>query len=320
MPDRHEPRDQFVDRLGHQIGNEVRRRNRLAENARWRWWLLQSPLQAAAALAVIVIVSMGLGGIVVAAAYQAQANEQRAILIANYEQRAELARRRLAIEKEQLQVVEHRVSVGIEAPEAVLESRTKVAQAAAQVELVELQMAEVRSTGREPGNAVTSPLVSGRDFVSDRWRVEMSVSVSALELEKARLQAAERRVAVGVGNPIDVESSKTRIVELQAGLRGFEKKLDIRQRFLKREMDAPLADLRVLEAETELRRETLAPRIQLARKTAKDLAQRVETGTAQRVELLESELRLAELSAEMARADMELAMIKRQIDQRRAGR
>jgi hypothetical protein len=46
----------------------------------------------------------------------------------------------------------------------------------------------------------------------------------------------------------------------------------------------------------------------------------VETGTAQRVELLESELRLAELSAEMARADMELAMIKRQIDQRRAGR
>jgi outer membrane protein TolC len=269
---------------------------------------------------VLVIVSMGIGGGVVAAAYQAQANEQRAILIANYEQRAELARRRLAIEKEQLQVVEHRVSVGIEAPEAVLESRTKVAQAAAQVELVELQMAEVRSTGREPGNAVTSPLVSGRDFVSDRWRVEMSVSVSALELEKARLQAAERRVAVGVGNPIDVESSKTRIVELQAGLRGFEKKLDIRQRFLKREMDAPLADLRVLEAETELRRETLAPRIQLARKTAKDLAQRVETGTAQRVELLESELRLAELSAEMARADMELAMIKRQIDQRRAGR
>jgi outer membrane protein TolC len=320
MPDRHEPREQFVDRLADQIHDDIRRRNRSVQGSVWPWWLLQSPIKAAAALAVVVIVSMGLGGIVVAAAYQAQTNEQRNILVASYEQRVELAKRRLAIEKEQLQTVEQRVAVGIESPEAALEGRSKVAQAEAQVRLLELQIAEVRTTGREPGNTVTSPLVSGRDFVSDRWRIEMSVSRSALDLEAARLSAAERRVAVGVGNPIDVESSKTRIVELQASLRGFEKKLDIRQRFLKREMDASLADLRVLEAETEQRRETLAPRMELARKAEKDVAMRVNTGTAQRVELLEVQLRLAELSAEMARADMELAMIKRQIDQRRAGR
>jgi outer membrane protein TolC len=85
-------------------------------------------------------------------------------------------------------------------------------------------------------------------------------------------------------------------------------------------MDAAMADLRVLEAEAEQRRETLAPRIQLARQTAKDVAMRVDNGTAQRVELLEVQLRLAELSAEMARADMDLAVIRRQIDQRRAGK
>jgi hypothetical protein len=320
MPDRHEPRDAFVERLADQIRVEVRQRNRSVHGSGWTWRVLQSPVKAAVAAAFLVVVSMSIGGIVVAAAYQAQANEQRDVLVRNYEQRVELARRRLEIEKEQLKVAEHRVSVGIEPPESVLEGRNKVAQAEAQVRLVELQIAEVQATGREPGNAVSSPLVSGRDFVSDRWRIEMSVSRSALELETARLKAAERRVAVGVGNSLDVETSQARIIELQGALRGFERKLDIRQRFLKREMDAAMADLRVLEAEAEQRRETLAPRIQLARQAAKDVATRVDIGTAQRVELLEVQLRLAELSAEMARADMDLAVIRRQIDQRRAGR
>ncbi|HEX7778654.1 MAG TPA: hypothetical protein VF424_05425, partial [Vicinamibacterales bacterium] len=242
MRNQHEPRDQFVDRLADQIRLEIRRRNRLEDGPRWTRWLAQSPIKAAAAIAALVIISMGIGGVVVAAAYQAQTNEQRNILIASYEQRAALAGKRLVIATEQLKEVEQRVAVGIEAQEGVHESRFKVLQAEAEVRSVQLQIEEVRASGREPLNAVSSPLVSGRDFVTERWRSEMSVSEAALALETERLRAAERRVAVGVGNPIDVETSKTRALELEATLKAFVARLDIRQRFLRREIDSAMAD------------------------------------------------------------------------------
>ena len=81
-----------------------------------------------------------------------------------------------------------------------------------------------------------------------------------------------------------------------------------------------MADLRVLEAEAEQRRSSLRPRMELAQRMSKDVAQRVQTGTAQQVELLEAQLRLAQLAADLAKADMEIAMIRRQIEQRRTGK
>jgi outer membrane protein TolC len=320
MRNQHEPRDQFVERLSDQIRVEIQRRNRVLEAPRWTRWLVQSPLKAAAAIAGLVIISMGIGGVVVAAAFQAQTNEQRSILIASYEQRAALAQQRLVIARTYLMETEQRVSVGLEAQEAGHEGRFKVLQAEAEVRSLELQIEEVRLTGREPLNAVSSPLVSGRDFVTERWKHDLSVSQAALALERERLRAAERRLAVGVGNSIDVETSKTRVIELEAAHRGMGTKLDIRQQFLKRQIDAPMADLRVLEAEAEQRRQTLLPRMELAQRMSKDVAQRVQTGTAQQVELLEAQLRLAQLAADLAKADMDIAMIRRQIDQRRAGK
>jgi outer membrane protein TolC len=320
MRSQHEPRDPFVERLADQIRVEIQRRNRVLEAPRWTRWLVQSPIKAAAAVVALVIVSMGIGGVVVAAAYQAQTNEQRNILIASYDNRYALAQQRLVIATEQLKEVEQRVSVGIEAQEAVHEGRFKVLQAEAEVRSVELQKEEVRVTGREPLNAVSSPLVSGRDFVSERWKSEMSVSEAALALERERQRAAERRVAVGVGNPIDVEASKTRAIELEAALKGIAAKLDIRQQFLKRQIDAPMADLRVLEAEAEQRRQTLQPRMELAQRASREVARRVQIGTAQQVELLEAQLRQAQLAADLAKADVDLAMIRRQIEQRRTGK
>ena len=320
MRNQHEPRDQFVERLADQIHVEIQRRNRVLEAPPWTRWLVQSPLKAAAAIAALVIISMGIGGVVVAATYQAQTNEQRNILIASYDQRAALAQQRLAIAREYLKEAEQRLSVGLEGHEVVHEARFKVLQAEAEARSVELQIEEVRVTGREPLNSVSSPLVSGRDFVTERWKSDLSVSQAARALEIERLSAAERRVAVGVGNPIDVETSKTRAVELEATSRGMAAKLDIRQQFLKRQIDAPMADLRVLEAEAEQRRQTLQPRMELAQRAARDVARRVQIGTAQQVELLEAQLRLAQLAADLAKADVDLAMIRRQIEQRRTGK
>ena len=317
MRDRHDPREPFVERLAEQIRLEIRRRNLAVPEPSWTRWLVQSPVRAALATAVLVLLSMGIGGIVVAAAYQAQTNEQRQMLEASYTQRVAIAQQRVANAAEQLKIAEQRVSVGIEPQDAVIEARFKVMEAEAQLKSTALQLSEVTATGREPVTSVSAPLVAGRDFVRERWKIDMSVAMSAVELERSRMKAAERRYATGMADAIDVDATRARVAELEAAIEGHRLKIDIRERFLKREIDAPLADLRILEVEARQRQRTLEPRLEFARKFVGPLKAKVETGTAHQVELREAQLRVLEIEVELMKASVDLALIQQQIVQRR---
>jgi hypothetical protein len=75
-----------------------------------------------------------------------------------------------------------------------------VNEAEAELRSIGLDLEEIRATGREPMHSLTAPLVSGRDFVAERWRVEMTAPIAALALEKTRAAAARGRVEIGIGN------------------------------------------------------------------------------------------------------------------------
>src|SRR5262245_15823457 len=162
MLHKYEPRDEFVDRLEQHIGREVRERNRSADAGGWvigpRW-------KTAIAAAALALVSMSIGAGAVAAAYQAQQNERRDLLVASYEKRADLARQRVAIAEAQLREVERRVAVGMGSLMDKAEGHKNVSDAQAQLATVQLDLEEIRVTGREPLNDLSSPRVAGRDFV-----------------------------------------------------------------------------------------------------------------------------------------------------------
>jgi hypothetical protein len=106
------------------------------------------------------------------------------MLVETFEQRREILRRQLALTSQQLRAEEERVAVGIGNPARVREARLKVAEAEAEVRLVEIDLVEIRAAGREPMTSVSAPLVEGRDLVTDRLRVARSVRAAALELER----------------------------------------------------------------------------------------------------------------------------------------
>jgi outer membrane protein TolC len=310
MRDKHEPHDGFVERLEWQIAGEVRRRNRPAPVP---GWALRSRARLAIAAAALVLVSMGIGGGVVAAAYQAQDNERRDILVANFRQRVDLARQRLDLAAQQARAEEHRMSVGLATPEARFETRVKVAEAETDLKLIALQLEEVRLTGREPLAEISAPLVSGRDFVGERLRIELSLPESMLGLENTRLRDMRTRVEIGVAHPADVHVAEARIEEVRALIESLRKKIDLRQRFLKGEFDAVQADLRVLENEAELRLRSLKPTIELARQDLDRITARVNVGLAAPVELAEVRLRMRELEVQVAKAEVDLLLIRRRL-------
>jgi outer membrane protein TolC len=256
---------------------------------------------------------MAVGGGVVAASYEAQQNQLRESLIDVYELREDLARRRLALARQQLEEIEGRVSVGIQSVAAVLEKRLNVTEAEAEVNLVELDLAEVRAAGREPMKGVSAPRVGGRDFVTERWQAEATVTAAALEFAKQATEAARTRFEVGLANNVDVETAAARQIDLEAAVQVAQRKMAIRQTFLRGGMPAAVADLRVLEAEAEHRRTSLARRIDFARRQMQDARTRVEIGTMAPLELAEAEVRLQELQLALTKADYELALIRRQL-------
>jgi hypothetical protein len=314
MSDKHAPHDEFVGRLEAKIGREAHRRNSLAPSS---GWLPRLHLKAAVGVAVLIVVSMAIGGAVVAAAYQAQDDSRRDALRSELQASVDLAVGRLRLVTEQLRSAEQRMAIGVGSEEAVFEARAKVAEADAQVKAIRLQLDEVLITAREPLSQVSSPLVSGRDFVTERWKIELSVPVSALEFEKLKLRTAEHRVAVGMADARDLEVSRARIVEVEAGIEAFHKKLDIRQQFLKGEFDAGMADLRMIESETEQRRKALVPKIELAKKAVVSLDAKVQVGMAPGVERTEAQVRVMELELELSKLDIDLAVVRKQIAHRR---
>jgi outer membrane protein TolC len=312
MLNQHEPDNEFVKRLEGRIDRELRLRNRSLQAT---GWFLRSRVRAVLGLVGLMALSMGMGAAVVAGAYQAQNKERRAPLISEFQQRAELARQHLASITEELQRKERDVSLGVAPGIEMLEAQVNVAEAQAQLRLAELHLEEVRITGHDPLSNLSSPLVSGRDFIGEGLRIEMSVPQAALELEQIRLRDTKKRVEVGVVSPIEIEVSRLRIVEVEAAIESFRKKMEIRQSFLDRSIDGKEVELRVLEVEAEQRQKTLIPKVELAREELEGTKKRVQAGLVQPVLIAEADLRLQKLEADLAKVELDLERTRYQLEQ-----
>ena len=318
MQNRHEPSDRFVERLGQNITTEVRRRNREAPPAP-AWWPAFG-LKAAAAIAVLIMVSMAIGGAVVAAAYQNENRQQVQALAAVYERKVQLEQLKLEAAKQQLQEAERKVAVGIVDQNVMFETRQIVVEAEANIRIARLNLEEVQATGREPRDEVSSPPTPGRDFVRERLAVGISIAEGSLDLEKRRLQAAERRVNVGLGQPSEVERIRNRILELDSGIAVLKQKISFREMFLANKYDSALADLRVAEIEADQRYRRLLPQYQLALREKERVESLVSKGLLSPVEVGKSNVKVLELQLELQKAETEVMMARREIAERLAGK
>lgn len=310
----YEPTPEFVARLESQIGSEVRRRNRAARSPRWAGW---SPLQVAATLALVVAVSMGIGGAAVAVAYEAQSSDQRNQLQSTHEQRAAVVRQRLEMAIKEHEAAQARFAVGLATSTTVMEKGMAVAEARGAVDLVELDLEEIRLAGRAPRPELSAPRVSGRDFVSERLRLQRSVPEQALVTQRKLADDIFRRVEIGTLAPEGLMQSESRIAELEGQIETLQRKLDLRQQFLSGKVDAVEVDLRVLEVDAETLAKNLRQQIALATQEEARLSKQVAVGVAAPVVAAEANLRRRELEIELSRTELDLALIRQRIQQHR---
>jgi len=317
MQDRHEPSDRFIERLGQDIGAEVRRRNLQPLPA--PWWRAAG-LKTVAAAAALVVVSMAVGGAVVAAAYQNESREQREALASVYERKIQLALLQLDAAKQQLQAAERRWAVGLENNNAAAEQRQGVIEAEARLRIARLNLEEVRITIREPRDEVSAPPIPNRDFVQERLVVGMAITEAALDAAKRKMQDAQRRVSIGVAQPGEAEVLRGEIVALESALQATQQKIAARQAFVANKYDPAVTDLRVGEIEAEQRLRALAPQLDLAKRDLARVESLVSKGLTSEADVAQARVRVLEVELKLSMAQAELSAVRAQIAQRTAAK
>jgi hypothetical protein len=306
MLDRHEPDKQFVDNLEWQIGAEVRRRNRNTTPGHPLWRL--------ARVAAVVLVSMALGAAAMGASYQIEESWRKELLVSKLEMRANLVGQRLQMLAGEMERLERQYEAGVISKETLGQSRLQLAEAEMQAKMTQLEMEEVMLSGREPNDEFSAPLVDGRDFVSERIRLQVELLNRHLQAAVEELQRAQERVEAGVTRRAEVDALQVAMREVMAQRDVQENRLTMREGILQGRISPLEAELVQLRADAEHRAEVLRLRLTGAATEVEDYRSRVAAGVADEGTLRQMELQLSEIEAQLQLAEREQQIVEGELD------
>ncbi len=173
----------FVKALEWQLRSSIRRNEASTESPR-RLRRTASKIVASAALAVG---SMFLGAAGTYAVTREDDRAARELLVAKIQAQLEIAEMLHAQHAQALAEKQPLVEKGYIAESEISRLELPLVSSESEIQRRRLDLEEVSITGREPNNALSAPLVDGRDFVTERLKteerpIELQLAIAAKEL------------------------------------------------------------------------------------------------------------------------------------------
>jgi hypothetical protein len=310
MTAKHEPDPRFVEKLEWQLSGELRRLNRSG--------MLTSPSVRILKIAALVVVSIGLGAGAMEASQQIQESWRAELLQARLEVQLELARRRVELQLEAVEQTRAAVERGVQSSRELLHAEVQLAQVQADQETTELELEEIRESGREPLGEVSSPLVNGRDFVSEKIQARMRAAQLHLNTVRAEAERARSLVEADLVSSRESQGYSLAVREAELQLQALERRLEVRQAYLKADISAVEAELQVVALEIENRIVLLNEQREYFQSEWQRLQDLADRGAVSATELTGMQIRLAEIEGQLRSAQVEQGIVRRELE-RRAG-
>ncbi len=311
MPDRHEPDPRFVESLEWQLSRELRR-NKVGPAERSAFRVLK--------IVGLMLGSVALGAAAMGASQQIEESWRRELLEARLEVQLRLAKQRVQTLLEAIGLTREQVEQGVRADRDLMYVELKVAQAEADARVTELELEEIRRSGREPLGELSSPLVDGRDFVSEKIQVRIQVARHLLDVVERTKETTRQRVEVGVVNKRELQAQDLVTMEAELQLDALAEQLEVRRQFLDSEISAVEAELKLLEVETHNRVVLLDRRRQYFLAELDHLRPAIEAGSLHPMAVAEMQTSVAEIEAELRLAEEEQRIVRRELERRAAQR
>ena len=301
MSENHQPRPEFVSQLEWQVQTALQRRDRFSEPVRsGNWTTLR--------IALLLLGSVFMGAAGAVATEGVQEGRLRELLLAQIETHIGLAALDLEIVESNLNEVQRQHQAGLIGEEALLGAELAHREAETRIQALHLDREEIRSTGQEPQNDLSAPLVGGRDLVSERIRLQLLVAQEHASLASHQLARVQDLEAAGAVHSEELTGATLALEEAQHHVVALQTRLVLRQRFLDGELaeEEVEREFELSEVNGQLRLQTL--HYEHARTLVARLQELVEAGV-----MSETQLRLAQL--QLQQRELEIVLVQQRLQE-----
>jgi len=298
MLNKHEPDPGFVQSLEWQLRRELRRSTEVSQ---------PNPATRYLKITALMLCSITLGAMAMDTTQQIQESWRSELLEARLEVQLQMARQRLEKQIETL---------GLRSDQDLAHHELAIAEAKAHAEVLELKLEEIRQSGREPLGELSSPLVDGRDFVSERVETRMEAARLRLDVTQRAGEATLQRVEAGLIRNIEGKAAAMSILEAELELQSLSRQLDLRSSYLDSAITAIEAELMLLEEEARTRIMLVNERWRFFNDELQRLQALIEAGMISPVAAVDVQTQLAEIESELRQADEELRIVRDELERR----
>jgi hypothetical protein len=265
------PDSRFVERLEWQLSSEFRRADRLKSS--------QKRIAVPRRIAILSLMAGVLmtGVAAMKAADYIKDSRQKKVEMARVEAEVRIKQAHLESAKELESQAKTRFSNGLIGEEEYMVVKHAAARAELDIKRSRLNEAEVKISGETPRNELSAPLVGGRDFVSERLRIEQKGVELDIEHLGQRQERFQELVGKGLVQGVELEQIQAEMDARKATIEKTQERLALRKRFLAREITAR-------EVEIQDRKAAVATNLKLARSKVDALKEQMK-----RLRMLESE-------------------------------
>lgn len=257
-----------------------------------------------------------LGAVAMGFSQQLSDSWRKELLETRLEVQVELANQRVATQLEALSLTREQVEGGVRSDRDLIYFELQIAQAEAEATIKELELEEVRRSGREPQDALSSPLVDGRDFVSERIEAHREVARRHLQVVRQDVERARRHAEAGVVSEDDVRARNLIARQAELRLESLDRQLELRRSYLSKQITAVEVELRLLEVEAQNRLALLErQRAHFQRELERHQAA-VDIGTMHPATAAQLRAQVAEFEGQLRLAEAELEIVQRELEAR----
>jgi multidrug resistance efflux pump len=263
-------------------------------------------------VAIAVAVGILMTGVAVTkAADYIKDSWQKKIELARVETEVELKKVKLESIREIASSIKSRVSNGLIREDEYLAMKLSMEKAELDFKRSYLNLEEVQMSGDVPRNELYAPLVGGRDFVSERLELEKQEIGPDLEQLEIQLERVNQLVEQNLVREVERELIKKLVAERKMMIDKIQQRLDLRARFLAREITAQ-------EVEIQDRMTGAERNLHLAQSKVKALKEQLERlksleaqGQITQMEVKQMQYALDGAQAELKLATLELDVLKK---------
>ena len=301
----YEPENQFLERLEWQLSSEFRRADRLKS----------SPERVSLSrrmVAVSLMIGIFMTGVAMIKATEVIRDSWRKkIEIARIETEVKLKEAHLESTKEIVSRIEIQFKNGLLTEEEYQVRQVALENARLDLQKSQLNLEEVKASGKIPRNELYAPLVRGRDFVSERLKIEINEIELGLGLYKNHYAKIKQRVEVGIIQESALDHIQADITSQNVIIDNIKKKLDLRSRFLSGEFTAQEIEIKSRKTVAEKNLHLAQSKVETLKKQIKYIEDRVAMGLVSQWELTQMQYALNAAQAELDLANLEIDVLNK---------